>query len=102
MIHHLLAAYSLGASKEKLQEIFDVHAKDQRPIPPSIGEITRENYKEYLGKQESYTSFLKFYQVEVEKYGTVDTVRRWVWSGDMLARTVGMYNESVLHIPNKA
>jgi hypothetical protein len=98
LIHHLLAAYSLGASKEKLQEIFDVHAKDQRPLPPSIGEITRENYKDQLGKQEAYTSFLKFYQLEVEKYGTVDTVRRWIWSDDMLARTVGGAFHPLIHI----
>ncbi|KAG2230873.1 hypothetical protein BDF21DRAFT_386191 [Thamnidium elegans] len=98
LIHHLLAAYSLGASKEKIQEIFDDHAKDQRPIPPSVGKITRENYKEYLGKAESYTSFLHFFDSEIENYGPVDTVRRWVWSGDMLARTVGGAYHPVIHI----
>lgn len=98
MIHHLLAAYSLGASKEKIQEIFDEHAKDQRPIPPSICKITRDNYKDYLGKAEAYTSFLHFYENEIERYGPVDTVRRFVWSGDMLARTVGGAYHPLIHI----
>jgi hypothetical protein len=98
LIHHLLAAYSLGASKEKLQEIFDVHAKDQRPLPPSIDTITRENYTKYLGQADAYTSFLTFFQSEVEKNGPIDTVRRWVWSGDLLARTVGGAYHPLIHI----
>ncbi|KAI8644832.1 hypothetical protein BD408DRAFT_412587 [Parasitella parasitica] len=97
-MHHLLAAYSLGASKEKLQEIFDDHAKDQRPLPPSVGAITRENYSKYLGQADAYTSFLTFFQSEVEKHGSIDTVRRWVWSGDLLARTVGGAYHPVIHI----
>lgn len=98
LIHHLLAAYSLGASKEKIQEIFDNHAKDQRPIPPSIGPITRENFKSYLGKAEAYTSFLTLFQSEIDKHGPLDTVRRWVWSGDFLARTIGGAYHPVIHI----
>jgi hypothetical protein len=93
-----LAAYSLGASKEKLQEIFDDHAKDQRPLPPSIGTITRENFKSYLGKIDAYTSFLTLFQSEIDKHGAVDTVRRWIWSGDFLARTVGGAYHPVIHI----
>ncbi|KAK4512489.1 Karyopherin transporter [Mucor velutinosus] len=98
LIHHLLAAYSLGASKQKLQEIFDDHAKDQRPLPPSVGTITRENYTKYLGQADAYASFLTFFQYEVEKNGSIDTVRRWVWSGDMLARTVGGAYHPLIHI----
>ncbi|CEP10776.1 hypothetical protein [Parasitella parasitica] len=98
LIHHLLAAYSLGASKEKIQEIFDDHAKDQRPLPPSVGTITRENYSKYLGQADAYTSFLTFFQSEIEKHGSIDTVRRWVWSGDLLARTVGGAYHPVIHI----
>ncbi|KAI8987312.1 hypothetical protein BDF20DRAFT_849389 [Mycotypha africana] len=98
LIHHLLAAYSLGASKEKIQEIFDYHAKDQRPLPPSVGELTRENYTEQLGNGDAYTSFLNLFKKEVDKYGMHDTVRRWVWSGDLLARTIGGAYHPVIHI----
>lgn len=98
LIHHLLAAYSLGASKEKLQEIFDDHAKDQRPMPPSNGEITPANFKEHLGVRKSYSSFLTFFKSEIEKNGAIDTVRRWVWSGDMLARTIGGAFHPLIHV----
>lgn len=93
-----MAAYSLGASKEKIQRIFDEHASYQKPLPPSITTITRENYKDYLGQAEAYTSFLQFFQSEIEKNGHVETIRRWVWTGDMLARTVGGAYHPLIHI----
>ncbi|KAI8348306.1 hypothetical protein BD560DRAFT_358794 [Blakeslea trispora] len=96
--HHVLAAYSFGASKERLQQIFDIHAKDQRPAPPSIGEITRENYKQHLGKKEAYTSFLQFFKTEIDRYGMIETIRRFVWSNDFLARTVAGVYHPLIHI----
>lgn len=98
LIHHLLAAYSLGASKEKLQEIFDSHAKDQRPIPPANVEIPRKNFSEHLGDREAYSSYMAFFKREIDENGMIDTVRRWVWSGDFLARTLGGALHPVIHI----
>ncbi|KAI7892228.1 uncharacterized protein EV154DRAFT_441653 [Mucor mucedo] len=99
LIHHLLAAYSLGASKEKIQQIFDEHASYQKPAPPLLAiTLTRENYKDYLGQADAYTSFLHFFQSEIEKNGHIDTIRRWVWTGDMLARTVGGAYHPLIHI----
>ncbi|KAI9250765.1 hypothetical protein BY458DRAFT_22457 [Sporodiniella umbellata] len=97
-VHHLLAAYSLGASKEKLQEIYEIHAPVQRPLKPSVIKITRDNYKQYLGKADSYASFLTFFQSEVDHFGMLDTVRRWVWHGDFLARTIGGLLHPLIHI----
>ncbi|KAI8066297.1 uncharacterized protein B0P05DRAFT_573955 [Gilbertella persicaria] len=98
LIHHLLAAYSFGATKERIQEIFDFHAKDQRPLPPSIGEITRDNYKQHLGDAAAYTSFLNFFKLEIDRFGMLETVRRFVWSNDFLARTVGGLYHPLIHI----
>lgn len=88
----------MGASKERLQEIFDHHASYQRPIPVSIGPITRESFKEHLSNPDAYTSFLELFNIEIKKNGMVDTVRRWVWSGDLLARTVGGALHPLIHI----
>ncbi|OBZ85247.1 Oxidoreductase AflY [Choanephora cucurbitarum] len=96
--HHLLAAYSFGASTERLQKIFDINASYQRPMPPSIGEITRENYKQYLGNADAYTSFLSFFKSEIDHFGITETVRRFVWSNDFLARTVGGLYHPLIHI----
>ncbi|KAG1149430.1 hypothetical protein G6F37_005133 [Rhizopus arrhizus] len=97
-VHHLLAAYSFGANKEKLQEIFEIHAKTQRPIPCSIRKITRENYKEFLNQADAYTDFQFFFQSEIDAYGMVDTVRRWVWHSDFLARAFAGLLHPLIHI----
>lgn len=52
LIHHVLAAYALGASASRLQEIFVDHASYQRPLPPSQVQLTRDNWTQHLGKKE--------------------------------------------------
>ncbi|KAG0179401.1 hypothetical protein DFQ28_002837 [Apophysomyces sp. BC1034] len=97
--HHLLAAYSLGGSSDRLQQIYDKHKEYQRKFPELLKEkFDRKNYQNYLGKAEAYGNFLVMFQQEIEAHGPVDTVRRWVWSGDLLARTVGGAYHPLIHI----
>ena len=50
-VHHILAAYSLGASVDNLRDAYDKnYILYQRPKPPSKVKITRENWEEHLGK----------------------------------------------------
>ncbi|CEI92675.1 hypothetical protein RMCBS344292_06928 [Rhizopus microsporus] len=96
--HHILAAYSLGASKDKLEQIFEKEAKIQRSRLPVEFKITRENYKEYAGNGSASTAFIDFFRSEIEKFGIIDTVRRWVFHGDFLARTVAGAFHPLIHI----
>ncbi|KAF7730147.1 hypothetical protein EC973_002755 [Apophysomyces ossiformis] len=97
--HHLLAAYSLGATTECLHKIFDEHSSYQRKFPELLPvRFDRQNYHEYLGKSEAYANFLELFQKEIDKHGPIDTVRRWVYSGDMLARTIGGAFHPLIHI----
>ncbi|KAJ2819294.1 hypothetical protein GGI24_004833 [Coemansia furcata] len=67
--HHLLAAFSLGGSAKRLQEIFDINNSYQRPLsaPASDVTITVDNYTEYLGKEEYYPNYIAFYRSELAK-----------------------------------
>ncbi|KAG2224768.1 hypothetical protein INT45_005292 [Circinella minor] len=98
LVHHYLAAYSMGADNKRLKEIYDDHASYQRPLPPSVGEFTRENFKQQLGKREAYTSYLNMFQKEIENHGMVDTIRRYVFMDDMLARTIGGAFHPLIHL----
>lgn len=52
-VHHILAAYSMGASVDNLKDVYDKnYVKYQRPKPPSKIRITHENWKEHLGQPE--------------------------------------------------
>ena len=51
-VHHLLAAYSLGGSQQLLNRIYERHLSYQRPKAPPKVTITRDNWTQYLGKNE--------------------------------------------------
>ncbi|KAI9306099.1 hypothetical protein BJ944DRAFT_287266 [Cunninghamella echinulata] len=99
LTHHILAAYSLGAKEEQLEKIYKEHASYQRPLPPVLDEtITRDNYLKYLGSAKSYTSYLRFFEKEIAQHGIINTVRRFIWSGDMLSRALGGALHPIIHI----
>ncbi|KAI9306098.1 hypothetical protein BJ944DRAFT_287265 [Cunninghamella echinulata] len=99
LAHHILAAYSLGAKEEQLEKIYKEHASYQRPLPPVLDEtITRDNYLKYLGSARSYTSYLRFFEKEIARHGIINTVRRFIWSGDMLSRALGDVLHPIIHI----
>ncbi|ORZ09906.1 hypothetical protein BCR42DRAFT_423306 [Absidia repens] len=99
LTHHLLAAYSFGANEKRLEEIYERHASYQRPLPPALDNpLTRENYHGQLGKASAYTSFLRLFEKEIDEHGILDTVRRWIWSGDMLSRFVGGAYHPLIHV----
>ncbi|KAI9245865.1 hypothetical protein BDA99DRAFT_527654 [Phascolomyces articulosus] len=98
--HHYLAAYSFGASKERLQAIYDINAKPQRPLPPSVGTLNEDNYDQQLGNRDAYTSYLKFFKTEIDKRGMVDAIRYWTFldgKENMLARVLGSAIHPLIH-----
>ncbi|KAI8891233.1 hypothetical protein K501DRAFT_235163 [Backusella circina FSU 941] len=97
-MHHILASLSLGASPEQIQVIFEQHIDTLRAVPQTLTKVTRDNYKDYLNKAEAYTSFFDFFTCEIDEYGVDETVRRWVWSGDLLTRTIGGLFHPFIHI----
>lgn len=99
LTHHVLAAYSFGANEERLEEIYQRHASYQRKIPPSLDvTLTRDNYKDYLGQSKAYANYLRLFEDEIGQHGIVETIRRWVWSGDMLSRLVGGAFHPLIHV----
>ncbi|KAJ1949205.1 hypothetical protein FBU59_001245, partial [Linderina macrospora] len=70
-IHHLLASLTLGASQERLQDIYDKNVPKQRPlVDPVVGiVITRDNMHEYLGKEDYYTNYVQFFRREIDAAG---------------------------------
>ncbi|KAI9258787.1 hypothetical protein BDA99DRAFT_561177 [Phascolomyces articulosus] len=99
LIHHYLAAYAFGASKERLQTIFDDHASHQRPLRDPIGTITFETYQSELGNRDAYTSYLIFFQKDIKKHGIIGAIRRGVLQNmDMLARTLSGIFHPLIHL----
>ncbi|KAI7862893.1 hypothetical protein BDF14DRAFT_1849374 [Spinellus fusiger] len=96
--HHVLSAFSLGASNERIKAIYDQEASNQRPIIPSRGDLTLENYTERLGDIAAYSDFHDLFKLQIQKYGAHATVRRWFFSGDFVQRVFGGVLHPIIHI----
>ncbi|KAI9492360.1 hypothetical protein BDB00DRAFT_929747 [Zychaea mexicana] len=98
LIHHYLAAYSLGSDMNRLQDIFYAHASYQRPMPPSVRTLTRENYHQELCNREAYTSYLNLFKEEIKSHGVVETVRYWMFKDKMVAQMLGGAYHPLIHL----
>ncbi|KAI8137516.1 hypothetical protein BJV82DRAFT_566552, partial [Fennellomyces sp. T-0311] len=98
LTHHYLAAYSLGATKERLQEIYNGHKNFLRPMPPAVGEFTEENYRVRIDNHDAYTSYLNFFKSEIEELGMMKAVTKWLFKDDMLARFLGGVYHPLIHL----
>ncbi|KAI7855362.1 hypothetical protein BDC45DRAFT_439079 [Circinella umbellata] len=98
LTHHYLAAFAFGADTKRLQEIFDLHASYQRPIPASITTLTRDTYRKEIRNRDAYTSYLNLFTNEIEKYGVLETVRYWIFKDEMLAQLLGGAYHPLIHL----
>ncbi|CAK3875106.1 Hypothetical predicted protein [Lecanosticta acicola] len=91
--HHLLALWSLGASPEEIQEMWEYNEPYQAPIHKGhpVNDLDLSDpalFEECLGKDRHYVDFLVFFRGEVEKKGIPGTVREYVLKGDKRANDI--------------
>ncbi|KAG0254583.1 hypothetical protein DFQ27_006756 [Actinomortierella ambigua] len=67
--HALLASYSMGASPQRLRDIYADNAREQAPIGPVLKTFTSSDWKSEFGKREYYHSYLEFFRNEITRLG---------------------------------
>lgn len=72
--HNVLTRLALGANETDLENGFVDNKQDQRPRPPVDEQVlaqlaTEEGFYELLGQVNQYTSYLVFFEREIEKMG---------------------------------
>lgn len=103
-VHHLLAAYALGATPQELQLAHDTMESTQRPRFPidesRINEMyDTKGFKSMLGDERDYHNYLAFFWQKFEKDGWKPVVAEYLFSGtevadDLFTRLfTGMDNE---------
>ncbi|KAL7409512.1 hypothetical protein BDY24DRAFT_402896 [Mrakia frigida] len=91
--HHLLAAFSLGASPSLLSNIYDRESKTLVPLSPEerrkrgakvkeIPEINEGNWKDFVGVPDAYASYLSFFQSEIGRLGEKEALEKYIFSSD--------------------
>ncbi|KAF9480971.1 hypothetical protein BDN70DRAFT_876989 [Pholiota conissans] len=94
--HHILAAYDLGAPAGHLKAIYADEAKTQRPkfVEERDKSITvqEDNWKQYLGNQSAYGSFVQFFSNAVAELGVNGTFEKYVFSEEANREGAEMLN----------
>ena len=67
----LVALHRMGASDERLEAYCQIYHKQNGlvPVPEPIGEITRDNWREFLGQREREADYRTFFAGEVARLG---------------------------------
>ncbi|KAH8654398.1 hypothetical protein BGZ61DRAFT_373557 [Ilyonectria robusta] len=87
IVHCLFSAYALGATAEELQVIYDreesyqaarypVNERDVKAMADKV------KFRTYVGQQPHYSSFLLFFQREIERKGVKATLEEHLFAGD--------------------
>ncbi|KAK5117709.1 hypothetical protein LTR62_005133 [Meristemomyces frigidus] len=67
--HILSSAYILGAETEQLSHIYDAEGKHLEAWKDSPGEISKHDWREYLGKREYQRAFVDFFEDQMVQCG---------------------------------
>ena len=67
----LVALHRMGASDERLEAYCHIYHRQNGlvPVPEPIGEITRDNWREFLGQREREADYRAFFAGEVARLG---------------------------------
>lgn len=67
--HHLASLHFLGASDERLEQLYKLMCEDSYPYQPSPHEITKTNWQQYLGDEQFCKAYRDFFDQELPTSG---------------------------------
>ncbi|EEQ33878.1 hypothetical protein McanMca71_002921 [Microsporum canis] len=106
--HSILTCLALGAAPEDIHRAYDDGVGIQRPIPEvdptTVERLSNEEFfYETLGEIAQYTSFLDFFQHQIDEHGWKVTVNKYIFSRTrvaekMLARLYEGAYHPIIHL----
>ncbi|KAH4350399.1 hypothetical protein HBH98_048540 [Parastagonospora nodorum] len=81
--HFLGSAYVLGGTAEHLNEIYEREAEGLEPWRDSPGEISREDWRDFLGKREYQRAFIDFFEDQLvsTRYNLEELLEEYLFGG---------------------
>ncbi|KAH8194697.1 hypothetical protein TruAng_011131 [Truncatella angustata] len=70
MVQALGSSYLLGASTQKLKQIYNAEAEELKQVHDVFiqGGITRDNWRDFLGQKQYTVAYTNFFDIEVQNY----------------------------------
>ncbi|EMD62980.1 hypothetical protein COCSADRAFT_37857 [Bipolaris sorokiniana ND90Pr] len=81
--HILGSAYLLGGTAEHLNDIYEKEAEELEPWQDAPGEITKDDWRDFLGKPEYQRAFIDFFedQLVTKKYSVEQVLEEFLFEG---------------------
>ncbi|KAF2264728.1 hypothetical protein CC78DRAFT_553292 [Lojkania enalia] len=108
IVHHLLSIWALGATPSEVQAAYDLNKKYQLPqrVPQTSVALKMKDpsfFKDCLGKNKFYTSYLHFFQEEINQRGVEEVLLEYVFKGneradDILGRMHAGFLHPIIHL----
>ncbi|CAO3588732.1 unnamed protein product [Absidia cylindrospora] len=102
--HNLIAIYTLGASPEELQDVFDKHVKIQKPLlalklkDPIHALGDPKTFAAHMGDDTYYSDYLAFFDHEIKKNGVYATFQTYYCGNGIIGEQMRFQSLSgVLH-----
>ncbi|KAK0199704.1 hypothetical protein DFS33DRAFT_185392 [Desarmillaria ectypa] len=80
IVHHVLAVWALGASKEIIEAVYREDSPSQRPAIKSPGPISSANFNVHLGDEKYYGAYMSFFEEKIAEKGIASVLEEFVFS----------------------
>jgi hypothetical protein len=101
LVHQLLADYSLGANRPRLEKAYEDNAIFQCPKRLAQSDFLW-NSLQCLGNENYYTSYLNFFQEEVQKKGVKRCIEYYIFEQDpklgLFSRFIAGVYHPIIHL----
>ncbi|PBK66036.1 hypothetical protein ARMSODRAFT_1086932 [Armillaria solidipes] len=78
--HHVLAVWTLGASKEIIEAVYRENVPAQRPAIKPPGPISSANFNAHLGDEKYFGAYMTFFKEKISENGTASVLEEFVFS----------------------
>ncbi|KAF2836371.1 hypothetical protein M501DRAFT_997136 [Patellaria atrata CBS 101060] len=100
--HILGSAYILGATPEHLNQVYEKESGYHEPWRDSPGEISKEDWRDFLGKREYQRAFVDFFEDELvqEGYDYDRLLEDYLLKGDepLINGLIGRLGHPLIHL----
>ncbi|KAI0459726.1 cell cycle checkpoint protein RAD17 [Xylaria acuta] len=103
MPHILSSAYLLGASDAQLHKIYDVEAQELEPWKPSPAEVTKDDWRAFLGDKRYQRAFVDFFEDGLamrHNYDWKRVVKEYMFGGEepLVNCLIGGLGHPLIHL----
>ncbi|KAK0475757.1 hypothetical protein IW261DRAFT_1492712 [Armillaria novae-zelandiae] len=97
--HHVLAIWTLGASREIIEAVYRENTPAQKPAIKPPGPISSANFNAHLGDGKYFGAYMTFFKEKISEHGSASVLEEFIFSesANVDVRTKGNQQPGMLN-----